>query len=117
MPLIPCPECGASISSTAQTCPQCGAEQLGSIRIFRKPSFTGSIYKVRVEVDGNLIGNLAHNESVELVLSAGDHTLHVRGGGLSNTVIIRVRANEELKLATHFSNWGILGGGLRVDIV
>jgi hypothetical protein len=76
---------------------------------------TGALYSVRVTVDGVLAGELKSGVTLNLEVEVGDREIGVAGGGLSNSSRVTVKQGATVSLETRFSNWGVLGGGLRLD--
>lgn len=115
MPLIRCQDCGGEVSTSAKVCPHCGAECTGNFYLWRKPKWTGCMYSVTVELDGEVVSKLNNDQSVRLTLAEGHHTLKLSGGFLSRTVDVSVASGRFLLFFTEFSNLGVLGGGLRLE--
>ena len=118
--VIYCTNCGtdiekAGIAQAKAESPKAG--NTGTIEIFRKPALTGFTYKVNIKIDGKQMGALRGNESLTLSVPPGNHVLQVEGGGLSRNVNVKIASNQHLKFQTTFSEWGILGGGLSLDLV
>ncbi|CAG1008714.1 hypothetical protein ANAEL_03709 [Anaerolineales bacterium] len=104
MALIKCQECGASISTTAKACPQCGAERCGTVAIRRKSVLSFSADEIEIYIDGERMGQLMNGESITLTLVAGEHTVYVKGGGNQASTSISVTSGKRLSLETKFSN-------------
>ena len=86
----------------------------GVFLLFRKQSATGSTFDVSVSVDGQPAGSLAEGDRLKVTLAPGSHTVKLAGGGLRRSSTIAIQASQISQYETYFSNWGILGGGLRL---
>jgi hypothetical protein len=104
-------------TQTAPTTPSIPSsnESVGSLEIYRQPTSNGSIYGVKVEVDGKEVGNLWGGETLKYAIPTGEHIVRVSGGWLYSSVVISVKGDQKLKFQTKFSDFGLLGGGLRLD--
>lgn len=94
--------------------PEPGANT-GTVEIHRNPKTTGFMHKVKVTIDGKLVGALGGNETIKFEALVGTHALHVEGGGLSKTVNITICDGQYLKFQTEFSDMGLMGGGLKLE--
>jgi hypothetical protein len=52
MPLIPCPECGASVSDKAISCPNCGYPMKPAVVSFAQPPWRGWEWKSKIRIFG-----------------------------------------------------------------
>lgn len=115
-----CPKCGqplivpnAPVSAIVASSKQADLpETPAKLVLFRQRSATASMYEVTATVDGQVVGQLNEDETVTVPVSPGEHTVAVSGGSLRRSQVIAVGSAEVLEFETHFSNWGILGGGL-----
>jgi DNA-directed RNA polymerase subunit RPC12/RpoP len=117
--LVPCKECGAEVSPRALACPRCGVPrpgtEVGKLQIIRSSGLTGAMYAVRVEIDGEFMGELRNGGSLSLDLPVGCRIVEVSGGGMSRKVSVEVRDGKTARFELYFSAWGILGGGLNLN--
>ncbi len=115
-----CPKCrqplivpNASISTTAPSSNEAGLPTTpAKLVLFRQRSATASMYEVTLIVDGQVVGQLNEDDTLTFPIPPGEHTIEVSGGSLRRSQVISVASAEVLDFETHFSNWGILGGGL-----
>jgi hypothetical protein len=89
----------------------------GNVLISRIPKSTGSLYSVKVSADGQPQGQLSQRGQLRFWLSPGRHIIKVSGGGLWKSLEVVVSESGPLRLQTYFSNWGLLGGGLKLKQV
>jgi hypothetical protein len=87
---------------------------IGEVSIHREPKLTGSMYLVEIIIDGRTHAKLKSNARMTAELEPGDHWMQAIGGGLSRVINFHVEQDRELAYKTYFSNWGILGGGLKI---
>ena len=88
--------------------------EAGKVSIHREPKLTGFMHSVEIIIDGRSLANLKSNASMTVDLEVGDHWMQAKGGGLSRVINFHVERDAELTYKTYFSNWGILGGGLKI---
>lgn len=89
-------------------------DSAGVFLLLRRPSATGTINDVIVCVDGQPAGTLAEGDRLKVTLAPGSHSVKLAGGGLRRSSLVSIQAGQISQYETYFSNWGILGGGLRL---
>jgi hypothetical protein len=70
------------------------------------------MYEVTVTVDRQVVGHLNEHDTLTITVDPGERTVEVSGGSLRRLQVLSVASAEILEFETHFSNWGVLGGGL-----
>ena len=118
MALVACKECRIPVAASAQTCPHCGAGYpggAGQLVITRSRALTGTMYAVKVVINGRLVGEIASGGTATFELSVGSHQVEVSGGGLSNRATVQISDDATTAYSLDFSSFGILGGGLKFN--
>jgi hypothetical protein len=108
----------------------------GTVVLTRKPKVNAFLYSVRVMVDGNHVGDirgdswllillfplsmlyvlfLAPRKTLSFDLPVGNHTIELAGAGLKRSSTMTVAANQTSRFVIYFSEWGTLGGGLKIE--
>lgn len=104
MALIKCEDCGKEFSDKASACPNCGCpitKETKKVTFHREYNWHGNLLKYGILVDGKEIGGVNANESVELDLELGKHTIVVNqfssNGGIyhSCSKTIEIKENSE----------------------
>jgi hypothetical protein len=117
MALVPCKECGSEVAGSAQACPRCGVAYpggAGRLVIARRFGFTGATNAIKVIVGGKQIGQVNNGKSVTVEMVVGSYKIEVQGGGMSASTVAHIRDSQSTQYEVSFSEFGILGGGLKL---
>ena len=117
MALVACRECGNRVASSAKACPNCGIDYpggAGKLVLVRRAAITGSMYSVKVGVDGQPAGEIRNGSSLVVNLLAGDHQVAISGGGMSDSTFVTICDGQDACYELSFSALGLLGGGLKL---
>lgn len=102
MPTTSCKDCGSMVSITAEVCPHCGtkypANNLSKLIIHRKRNLTNGVWKMKLHLDGIIIGELGLDKLTSIELTSGDHRLHVTAGDLSGDTVIAILPSKTYQL-------------------
>ena len=74
-----CNLCGAQIDENANFCNKCGFKipkpEIGSIIFAREQQFYGSLVKIKIYMDGNLVASVGPGEQVRVNTTIGNHQI------------------------------------------
>jgi len=80
MPTIECRDCKGTVSTSAVSCPHCGARYPAphepcKVTVQRQRSSVGHFARMLLTADGQEVGELRNDEAVTFDLPVGDHIL------------------------------------------
>ena len=74
-----CNQCGVQIDENANFCNKCGFKipkpEIGSIIFAREQQFYGSLVKIKIYMDGNLVASVGPGEQVRVNTTIGNHQI------------------------------------------
>ena len=74
-----CNQCGAQIDENANFCNKCGFQipkpEMGSIIFAREQQFYGSLIKIKIYMDGNLVASVGPGEQARVNATIGTHQI------------------------------------------
>lgn len=94
--LVACKECGAQVSSSAASCPKCGAPNptgRGQLVIARAKQIRTALNNVKVVIRGEVVGDLRSGQALTLDLPPGEYPVEVRAEYILPNVFVNIFQN------------------------
>lgn len=80
MAMVPCPDCGKSVSDNAPSCPNCGRQSPGGqaqLEVRRVSRMQAALVPMALWIDGTHYGYLKSGKKVTLTVTPGIHRVEV----------------------------------------
>lgn len=111
MAMIPCRECGETISDGAPTCPKCGIPSPGGqarLEVRRASKLMGALVPLNVWIDNNDMGTISPGNSISLTVAPGVHRIEcklLQGATKGGAEEFHVPAGKHLTVNVSTSKW------------
>ncbi len=122
MALVTCKECGREVSSTAPTCPHCGAPfpgtVMGRLEIRRREQIIGSMQTLEFFLNDKKVASINPGQTATIDLPEGRYSYRATAwGGLKSDVYeLTVSAGHTTKVES-WAEPGIISGKLYFRVV
>lgn len=127
-----CPKCGKELPDSSNFCTACGYKietnntqqnlenqnsKTVKVVINRAKKLIGCAIAMKVHIDGNLIGKLKNNESVEIDLPIGEHKLLIETVGEFTDRVLNLTPDLNKVTITVVMKMGLVSGSPTIESV
>ena len=127
-----CPKCGKELQDSSNFCTACGNKietnntqrnienqnsKTVKVVITRAKKLIGCAISMKVHVDGNRIGTIKNNESVEIDLPIGEHKLLIETVGEFTDRVLNITPDLNKVTITVVMKMGLVSGSPAIESV
>ena len=127
-----CPKCGKELQDSSNFCTACGNKietnntqqnienqnsKTVKVVITRAKKLIGCAISMKVHVDGNRIGTIKNNESVEIDLPVGEHKLLIETVGEFTDRVLNITPDLNKVTITVVMKMGLVSGSPAIESV